>query len=67
MAKKVEIDSGKMEDIKKAAFDFKDSVLKVLKDNNVVVKDWKVGTESHEEGITIDVSLKVLIKPKPEK
>jgi hypothetical protein len=67
MARKVEIDSAKMDDIKKAAFDFRDSVARVLKDHHVEVKDWKVGTESHEEGITIDVSVKVLIKPKAKK
>ena len=67
MARKVEIDSDKMEDIKQAAFDFKDSIARVLKDQHVEVKDWKIGTESHEEGITIDVSVKVLIKPKVKK
>jgi hypothetical protein len=64
VARKFELDSVKMDDIKKAAFDFRDSVAKVLRDSHVEVKDWRLATESHEEGMTIDVSVKVLIKPK---
>jgi hypothetical protein len=67
MAKKFEIGPDKIEDIKQSAIDFKDSVAKVLKDMQVEVKDWKFGTESHEDGITIDVSVKVLIRPKNKK
>jgi hypothetical protein len=67
MARKIEIGSDKLEDIKQAAIDFKDSVARVLRDSQVDIKDWKVATESHEEGITIDVSVKVLIKPKAKK
>jgi hypothetical protein len=55
MAGKIEIGMNKMEDIRQAAIDFKDSVAKNLKDMHVEVKDWRFGTESHEDGITIDV------------
>ena len=67
MAGKIEIGMDKMEDIRKAAIEFKDSVAAGLKDMHVEVKDWRFGTESHEEGITVDVSVKVLIKPKAKK
>jgi tRNA U34 5-carboxymethylaminomethyl modifying enzyme MnmG/GidA len=67
MAGKIEIGMNKMEDIRQAAIDFKDSVAKNLKDMHVEVKDWRFGTESHEDGITIDVSVKLLIKPKTSK
>lgn len=67
MAGKVEIGMEKMEEIRKAAMDFKDSVAGHLKDMNVELKDWRFGMESHEEGITIDVTVKVLLKPKAKK
>jgi hypothetical protein len=63
----VKIDSDDIEDIKTAAIEFKDSVakgLKGLKGSHVEVKGWRFGTESNEEGIVIDVSVKLLIAPK---
>jgi hypothetical protein len=67
MAGSIEIGMNKMEDIRTAAIDFKNAVTKGLKDMHVEVKDWRFGTESHEDGITVDVSLKLLIKPKAKK
>jgi len=67
MEGKIEIGLDKIEEIRKAAIDFKDTVAKGLKDMQVEVKDWRFGTESHEEGVTVDVSVKVLIKPKVKK
>lgn len=67
MVGKVEIGMEKMEEIRKAAMEFKDSVAGHLKDMNVDIKDWRFGMESHEEGITIDVSVKVLLRPKSKK
>jgi uncharacterized alkaline shock family protein YloU len=64
MAGKIEIAMEKVEEIKKAAVNFKDSIAGNLKDMNVEMKDWRFGMESNEQGITIDVTVKVLIKPK---
>ncbi len=61
---KVWISKEKMEEIRKAAADFKDSVARSLKDMNIDIKDWRFGMESHEEAVTIDVGVKILIKPK---
>lgn len=64
MTGKVEIAMGKVEEIKKAAMNFKDSIAGHLEDMNVEMKDWRFGMESNEEGVTIDVTVKVLLKPK---
>jgi hypothetical protein len=49
--------------IKKEAMNFKESIAKHLSDMNVEMKDWRFGIESNDEGTTIDVTVKVLIKP----
>jgi len=54
----------KMEQIRKAVGDFRNTVAGHVKDLNAEVKDWRFGVESHEEGVTVDVSVKLLIKPK---
>ena len=64
MTGKVEIAMEKVEEIKKAAVNFKDSIADHLKDMNVEMKDWRFGMESNEEGVTIDVTVKVLLKKK---
>ena len=64
MAGKVEIAMDKVEEIKKAAEDFKNSIAGRLKDMHVEIKDWRFGMGSNEEGVTIDVTVKILIKPK---
>lgn len=65
--KSFDITMEKMEQIRKAVGDFKNSVASHAKDLHTDVKDWRFGVESHEEGVTVDISLKLLIKPKPEK
>jgi hypothetical protein len=67
MAEKVEVTPERMEKIRNAITGFKDQVVNQLKDLHAEVKDWRFAVESHEEGVTVDVSVKVLIKPKAKK
>lgn len=60
----VDMTMERMEQIRKSVAEFKDSVVSRVKDMHVDVKDWRFGMESHEEGIVVDVSVKLLIKPK---
>lgn len=60
----VEVTMDKMEQIRKAVGDFRNTVASQVKDLHAEVKDWRFGVESHEEGVTVDVSVKLLIKPK---
>ena len=57
----------RMQQIRKAVGDFRDTVATHVKDFHAEVKDWRFGVESHEEGVTVDVSVKLLIKPKEKK
>jgi len=54
----------KMNQIRKAAGEFKEDVADLVKNMNVETKDWRFNVESHEEGVTIDVALKLLITKK---
>jgi uncharacterized alkaline shock family protein YloU len=54
----------KIDQIKKAASDFRENVVGLVKDMNVESKDWHFNVESHEEGITVDVAIKLLITQK---
>jgi hypothetical protein len=58
----------RMVEIRKAVSDFKDTVASQVKDLQVDIKDWRFGVESTEDGVTVDISLKLLLKPraKPE-
>jgi len=67
MAEKIEVTPDRMEKIRSAITGFKDQIVDELKDLHAEVKDWRFAMESHEEGITVDVSVKVLIKPKSKK
>jgi len=67
MEEKVEVTPERMEKIRSAITGFRDSVVSQLKDLHAEIKDWKFAVESHEEGVTLDVSVKVLIKPKAKK
>jgi hypothetical protein len=67
MAEKVEVTPERMEKIRSAITGFKDTVVNQLKDLHAEVKDWRFAVESREEGITVDVSVKLLIKPKAKK
>jgi hypothetical protein len=63
----VEVTMDKMEQIRKAVGDFRNTVASHVKDLHAEVKDWRFGVESHEDGVTVDVSVKLLIKPKQKK
>jgi len=54
----------KMNQIRKAAGEFKGDVADLVKNMNVETKDWRFNVESHEEGVTIDVALKLLLTKK---
>jgi hypothetical protein len=55
---------GKIDQIRKAAGDFRDNVAGLVKDMSVESKDWHVNVESHEKGVTVDVAIKLLITKK---
>jgi len=67
MAEKVEVTPERMEKIRSAITGFRDTVVNQLRDLHAEVKDWRFAVESHEEGVTVDVSVKLLIKPKAKK
>jgi len=54
----------KINQIKKAAGDFRENVASLVKDMNVTSNDWNFNVESHEKGVTIDVAVKLLITQK---
>jgi hypothetical protein len=53
-----------MNKVKESAMKFRDSIGTYFKEQNVEIKDWKFTVESSESNYLIDVSVKVLIKPK---
>ena len=55
---------GKIDQIRKAAGDFRKNVASIAKNMNVESKDWHFNVESHEKGVTIDVAIKLLITKK---
>jgi len=54
----------KIDQIKKAAGDFRENVAILVKDMNVESNDWHFNVESHEKGVIIDVAVKLLITTK---
>jgi hypothetical protein len=50
--------------IKKAAGEFRNNVAGLVKDMHVDATDWHINVESHEKGVTVDVSIKLLITKK---
>jgi uncharacterized coiled-coil DUF342 family protein len=54
----------KINQIKKAAGDFRENVASLVKDMNVTSNDWHFNVESHEKGVIIDVAVKLLITQK---
>ena len=54
----------KINQIKKAAGEFRENVAGLVKDMNVKTKDWHFNVESHEKGVTVDVAIKLLITKK---
>ena len=55
---------GKIDQIRKAAGDFRKNVASIAKNMNVESKDWHFNVESHEKGVTVDVAIKLLITKK---
>ena len=55
---------GKIDQIRKAAGDFRENVAGIAKNMNVESKDWHFNVESHEKGVTVDVAIKLLITKK---
>jgi hypothetical protein len=55
---------GKIDEIRKAAGDFRKNVASIAKNMNVESKDWHFNVESHEKGVTVDVAIKLLITKK---
>jgi hypothetical protein len=60
----IDVAIAKMNQIKKAANDFRENVVGLSKDMNVESKDWHFNVENHEEGVTVDVAIKLLITKK---
>jgi hypothetical protein len=63
--KKEEVIS-KMSQIKKAAGEFRENVAGLVKDVNIESTDWRFNVESHKEGVTIDIAIKLLITKNEE-
>jgi hypothetical protein len=55
-----------MSQIKKAAGEFRENVVGLVKDVNIESTDWRFNVESHKEGVTIDIAIKLLITKKEE-
>ena len=55
---------GKIDQIRKAAGDFRKNVADIAKNMHVESKDWHFNVESHEKGVTVDVAIKLLITKK---
>ena len=53
-----------MNQIRKAAGEFKENVAVLVKEMQVETKEWRFNVESHEEGVTVDVAIKLLITKK---
>ena len=64
MTQKIEFTTELMNKIKQASMNFRDSIVTYFKENNVEIKDWKFAVENSESNYLVDVSVKVLIKPK---
>ena len=56
----------KMSQIKKAAGEFRKNVADLVKDVNIESTDWRFNVESHTEGVTIDIAIKLLITKKED-
>jgi uncharacterized coiled-coil DUF342 family protein len=54
----------KIDQIKKAAGEFRENVAGLVKDMHVETNDWHFNVESHEKGVTVDVAVKLLITKK---
>ncbi len=64
MVDAMELTTERINKIRDAAMEFKDSVQTFFKEHDVEVKDWKFGVESSDGTQIIDVGVKIAIKPK---
>jgi hypothetical protein len=54
----------RIDQIKKAAGDFRKNVAGMVKDMHVESQNWHFNVERHEKGVTVDVAIKLLITKK---
>jgi len=54
----------RIEKIRGAINEFRDLMVSKVKDVQTEVTDWKFSMESHQEGVSVDIALKLLIKSK---
>jgi uncharacterized alkaline shock family protein YloU len=54
----------KINQIKDAANNFRENVASLVKDMYVESKDWYFNVENNEQGVTVDVAIKLLITKK---
>jgi len=54
----------KIDQIKKAAGEFRENVASLVKDMHVESNDWHFNVESHEKGVVVDFAVKLLITKK---
>jgi len=54
----------KIEQIKKAAGEFRENVTSLVKDMHVEANDWHFNVENHENSVVVDVGIKLLITKK---
>ncbi len=66
MTEEVEFPAEKLEKIRKATAEFKETISSYFKDMNVEVKNWRFAIGKTEEGHTVDAEIKLIIKPKPK-
>ena len=67
MEEEVDEATDRIDEIKKAAGDFRKNVASIAKNMNIESRDWHFNVESHENGITVDVAIKMLITRKKKK
>ncbi len=64
MVDAMEFTTERINKIRDAAMQFKDSVQTFFKEHDVEVKDWKFGVESSDGTQMVDVAVKIAVKPK---
>lgn len=62
----VELTTERINKIKEAATQFRNSISSFFKEHEVEVKDWKFAVENSGPDYIVDVSVKVMVKPKPK-
>jgi hypothetical protein len=54
----------KIEEIKKAAGEFRENVASLVKDMHVEANNWHFNVENQENGVIVDIGIKLLISKK---